>query len=325
MSAELSRWGMTIHYPDARLINILKAGRVGWLRTEVYFDQKPGPDQLPAAWNDVRAKVAAAYAPPVQQVYFGIIPGYPKWIADGRFADPSSPAGRYWERRFDYWHQFVTTVVDTFAPMGVRHFNVGNEANDPKFFPFGREEYLNLLLTAAPIIRKRGKLCGPDIATAEEHHPWSFLRSCFQWLQSANQCFDVVTVHGYCSRDGGVRDLILQLYPVMKAMRESGVNAPVWLTETGLSRFHFPTQPERDVARLKELCQWIGDGPAPSVSGSMPQIVVGQKFLKKIFFFVWSEHLEEGGKYAWLRSAPGGLLEPVPHLWDAYQSVTVVP
>jgi Glycosyl hydrolase catalytic core len=320
MATEDSMWGMVIHYPDENLIDILKRGNVGWLRTGVRFSEQTAPGQIPVGWGDVMRKVREAARPLAQQVYFGIDPTYPKWIADG--VPILHPASADWNKRLEHWGNFVRQVITTFAPLGVTHFNIGNEPNDPQFFPYIASEYFNLLLTAAQIIRSAGyKLYAPDIATGDEHNPWDFLRSCLQFLNAHGQSLDAVTIHGYCSKDGGVPGLMAQLQQVRSVLHDAGVSAPVWLTETGVSNLHFPNDPEKNAARVKELCQWIGDGPAPSTG--VLRLLIKDKFLKKVFFFVWSDDLGESGKYAWLRRpSPGALLEPIPQLWDAYKSVT---
>jgi hypothetical protein len=275
---------------------------------------------MPVSWGDVARKVRAAYREPVQQVYFGIDPVYPKWIADG--VPVLQPASENWNRRFEYWKAFVRQVVQTFAPLGIRHFNIGNEPNDPRFFPYIASEYFNLLLSAAQIIREAGyKVYAPDIATGDDHNPWDFLRSCLQFLKAHGQSLDAVTIHGYCSKEGGVRGLMSQLQPVRGVLHDAGLSTPVWLTETGVSNLHFPTDPEKNAARITELCQWIGDGPSPSTI--LPHAIVPNKFLKKIFFYVWSDDLSDSGQYAWMRRPlPGAPLELIPQLWNAYKSVT---
>jgi|GEM_PF-4724215 len=336
--AEDSKWGMVIHYPIVELIHILKQGGVGWLRTEVHFDQLQGPGQTPVEWKDVGIKVGAAYhTPPAQQVYFGIIPNYPKWISDGRPLEPepgsndspnppwlaegrphlpARPASDDWNKRYDYWRAFVQNVVQTFGAMGVRYFNIGNEPNDPHFFFYGIEEYLNLLLIGAQVVHAAGyKVCGPDLAVGGPD-PWTFLKSCLQWLGSHHEHLDVVTIHGYCTKSGGANELMNQLRPVNGTMRNCGVNAPVWLTETGLSNFHFPNNPAAQSQRVKDLCGWIGPGPSSPLH---------PRFIQKIFFYVWSDDAgggKDAGKYAWLsHQPPGGPLQPIACLWDAYKSV----
>src|SRR2546421_10341277 len=106
MGAEDSMWGMVLHYPDEHLIDILKSGRVGWLRTEVRFDEQSAPGQQPPSWGDAIRKVKAAGRMTAQQVYFGINPSYPKWIADGRPIIPSEPASVNLRRRLPHRDHF---------------------------------------------------------------------------------------------------------------------------------------------------------------------------------------------------------------------------
>jgi hypothetical protein len=316
MGAEDSPWGMVVHTTTESQLDILKQGRVGWIRTEVYFDEQPGPGQLPPSWNYLINTVRAIRKAPQQEVYFGINVNYPKWLADGN-RDPL-PSSDDWYRRLEHWGAFVQQVVRTFGPLGVKYFNIGNEPNDKDFFKYSRDEYFNMLFTAAHAIHTAGyKVCAPDIATDPKHDPWDFLRGCLNRLRSFNQWLDVVTIHGYCGRNDSVSDFMVSLYPVMAVLREYGVNAPVWLTETGVSNLHFPSDPNRNAQRIKELCRWIGDGASPAWIPKpwFPRT----KFLKKIFFYVWNDDAPER-KYAWLTPAPEN--KPIPHLWNAYKSVT---
>jgi hypothetical protein len=317
---------MVVHATTESQIDILKQGRVGWIRTEVYFSEQPGPGQLPPSWNYLINIVRAIRKPPQQEVYFGINLNYPKWILDGNH-DPL-PSSQDWYKRLEHWGAFVKQVVTTFGPLGVKYFNIGNEPNDVHFFNYGpdpnkrliypgRDEYYDMLFMAAHVIHTAGyKVCAPDIATGEEHDPWDFLRGCLNRLRSFNQWLDVVTIHGYWGRTESLLNFILHLAPVLTVMREYGVSAPVWLTETGVSNLHFPSDPNRNAQRIKDLCQWIGDGAAPAW---IPMGALRSKFLKKIFFYVWDDDLPDK-KYAWLTPAPD--LKPMPHLWNAYKSVT---
>lgn len=337
MGAENSPWGMVVHYPDKALIDILKQGRVGWLRTEVYFSNQPAPYTRPR-WDDVVAKVDAAYSPPAQEVYFGINPGYPGWIArggprpeggdedvgigprrrqPGAHRDPPAPTEadiQNWQARYTHWEWFVGEVVREFGRRGVRYFNIGNEPNDiyGTFFRFGKEEYLNLLVIAARVIHAAGyKVCAPDIATGDEHYPKEFLRACFARLRAENQRLDVVSIHGYCGRKDSVQDFVNKLAGVvLDPVREYGVSAPIWLTETGVSNEHFPDDPQKNANRVRDICRHVGQEPSP--------IRPDRTFLRKVFFYVWSDDAVDGGKYAWLTPDK----RPIPHLWDAYKSMT---
>lgn len=333
-----SPWGMVLHYPHENLIDILKKGGVAWLRIGVRFDSKPGPNQ-PPAWEDAIRQVREANKGPRQEVYFGIDPNYPDWIAQGapppeggddgdrpggggprrRPRPPGNNEGSEdWKKRHEHWENFVREVISFFGPRGVRYFNIGNEPNDPSFYRFGTHEYITLLTIAARVIHEaRYKVCAPDIATDDKWKPWVFLKMCLKQLREANQTLDVVSIHGYQGKNDSALNFMNDLRPVTGALREYGVNAPVWLTETGVSNFHFPNDPAKNGRRVIELCQMIGEGMLPSYR---PWGARQPKFIKKIFFFVWSEHANEAGKYAWLSRPPA--LEPLPHLWNAYKSVT---
>lgn len=316
MKAEDSPWGMVINYPNEDLIDILKQGPVGWLRTEVYYDRQPGPGQFTPDWSDILRKVRAAYHPPEQQVYFGINPNYPNWIASGKPQHPGGPASNDWNLRLQHWDAFVQQVVQAVGPLGVRYFNIGNEPNDKDktFFIYGDEEYFNMLHVAAQRIHANGyKVCAPDIATADKHRPWDFLGRCISHLQHYNQTLDVVTIHGYVGKDELVAGFINYLYQTVGVLNSCGVNAPIWLTETGVSNQHYPGDPAKNAQRITELCEWIGEGPVPP----SPKPRFNQKFLKKIFFYVWSDDAPMGGKYAWLDRS----LKPLPYLWDTYKRV----
>lgn len=338
-----SPWGMVLHYPHENLINILKQGGVAWLRNGVRFDSQPGPGQTPP-WSDTIRQVRAAHKAPQQYVYLGIDPGYPNWIAsgapgpddgDGDDDDRPGPGPRTrprppgnnegsvdWQKRYLHWENFLRQVINTFSPLGVRYFNIGNEPNDYKFYRFGAVEYSTLLAIAARVIHEAGhKVCAPDIATGE-HNPWGFLKVCLRKLRETGQTLDVVSIHGYWRKTDSLNDFMNELSPVIRTMREYGVNAPVWLTETGVSHFDYPRDPAKNAQRVKELCQWIGEGPVQTP----PRPWTPRRFLRKIFFYVWSDDIgeigreQEWGKYAWLSRAPA--LEPLPHLWNAYKSVT---
>jgi hypothetical protein len=205
----------------------------------------------------------------------------------------------------------------------VTYFNIGNEPNDPKFFRFGTEDYTTLLTIAAQVIHDAGyNVCAPDIATGDDHSPWVFLKACLRKLQDAKQTLDVVSIHGYIGKNDSASEFIDYLEPVTNVLHEYGVKAPIWLTETGVSNSHFPDDPARNAQRVKDICHWVGKGAVATRPKGVPRI----KFIEKIFFFVWSEDVgeagreQEWGKYAWLSPAPA--LEPLPHLWNAYKSVT---
>lgn len=341
-----SPWGMVLHYPHENLIDILKKGAVAWLRMGVRFDSQPGPGQ-PPAWADAIRQVREANKGPRQEVYFGIDPNYPNWIASGaplpdddnddddgpgggprRVPRPRPPGNNEgsedWKKRHVHWEDFVRQVIGFFGQRGVRYFNIGNEPNNPFFYRFGRDEYTTLLTIAARVIHGAGyKVCAPDIATDDKWNPWNFLKTCLREVREANQTLDVVSIHGYRGKNESALEFMNNLRPVMGALREYGVNAPVWLTETGVSNFHFPNDPAKNGRRVVEICQTIGEGMLPTFR---PWGARQPKFIKKIFFFVWSDDIgevgreREWGKYAWLSRAPG--LEPLPHLWNAYKSVT---
>lgn len=321
-----SPWGMVLHYPNEHLIDLLYQGGVSWLRTGVRFETQRGPGQTPQ-WGDAVISVRAAYQgpPPTQEVYLGLDPNYPDWIVNAKNAADKSP----WINRLQHWASFVRLAVSTFGgdqDMRVRYFHIGNEPNDKNngFFRFGEDEYMNLLVTAIQTIRSMApagkyKVCAPDIATGAEHDPWNFLRRCLSRVKAAGG-LDVVTIHGYVPTNGSASDLMRSLRPAKSVLSEQGVAAPVWLTETGVSNFSSDASTQNG-QRVRDVCAFIGDGTAPRLFPFPPE----PKFLKKAFFFVWSEdegeagRESERGKYAWLARTT---LAPNAQLWDAYMSVT---
>jgi hypothetical protein len=335
-----SPWGMVLHYPDRRLIDILGQGGVTWLRVETNFEYQTRPGQLPRefpSWSAMNVYVDSAKRNG-QYLYCGLKPHYPGWILRGRprFSDgdprprprpgqdrdPTPEEEEAWRMRFVHWGNFVQLVINELAPRGVTHFNIGNEPNDPYFYPYGTEDYLNALATAAQVIHSAGcKIIAPDIATGSEHHPWDFLRQCLDRLRQKGEYLDAVSIHGYPRHGDELSELLQQLYGVVPVLRDCGVTAPVWLTETGVDNTRSDAVQENG-ERVMKICQWIGEGTVTVRVSANPKLPPQKvpKFLKKVFFYVWSDDQGDGGKYAWLSPPPS--LEPLPHVWDAYRKFT---
>lgn len=297
-----SPWGMCNHYPDERLINLLAAGGVKWIRTGVSFDVQPPQFMTQPVWAAIDS-VAAIAARNGQQLYFGLGPYYPLWMIGG---DP--PRLEAWNNRYVHWENFVRMAVKRFGDLGVRYFNIGNEPNDPYFYPFGWEEFMNQFVIAAKVICGAGYyVCGPDITSAA-HRPFDFLRLFLQRLAQESIRLDVATIHGYPSGGDPTSKLIVDLYKIEPVLREFGLNVPVWVTETGTSNTR--AEAAQNGQRVTEICSWIGDGPIPYPRHPGEIHNRPPKLFKKVFFFVWSDD----PKYGWLDSS----LNPRPLLWDAY-------
>ena len=336
-----SQWGMVLHYPDKRLIDILSQGGVKWLRVETNFQYQARPGQRPRefpAWGATNVFVDSA-SRNGQYIYCGLQPHYPGWILRGRprseeeedpgpgprprprpgQREPTPEEQEAWRRRFEHWGNFVKLVIEELAPRGVTHFNIGNEPNDPNFYPYGPEDYVTALVVAAQVIHAAGcKVVAPDIATGSQHHPWDFLGFCLKRLRDNGQYLDAVSIHGYPSGGDKLASLLKQLYGVVPVLREYRVTAPVWLTETGVTNTRSDAV-QKNGDRVREICSWIGEGTVTIRTHPKrpPQQV--PKFLKKVFFYVWSDDQGDGGKYAWLSPPPK--LEPLPHVWDAYRAI----
>jgi hypothetical protein len=321
---------MAVHYPDDRFTEILNQGGVTWLREGVGFNIQPKPPQLytQPIWGDVD-RVAAVARGRDQHVLLGIGPNYPPWIARGggfgvpsddtrprkgrRNRDPTAEELEAWRTRSTHWENFVKQVVSVFSLRGVTHFYIGNEPNDSAFYFYGREEYINQLIVAADVISKAGyKVCAPDI-TSYSNDPFNFLRACLTRLQAVNLKLDVVTIHGYPRGGHLTKELVFELYQIVPILREYGVTAPVWLTETGVDNTR-PDALENNGKRVVEICSWIGESGTVNLSDSPLHPRTVPKFLQKVFFFVWSDE----PTYGWLDSN----LNPRPNLWNAYRSVT---
>ncbi len=323
-----SPWGMVLHYPEERLIDILNQGGVTWLRTSVLFEiqPKPGPGAR-TVWGDID-KVASAAARRGQNLYLGLSPNYPGWISRGMPRQPADDWPRprprpierdptpeeiaAWQARYTHWDNFVRQVVTTFGPLGVTYFNIGNEPNDAGFYRYGATDYIEQLVRAARIIKGAGyKVCAPDI-TSRDHNPFDFLRKCLNRLRDERIALDVVTIHGYPRGGHATGELLSTLYQIVPILREYGITAPVWLTETGVDETR-PDALEKNGDRVKEICSWIGEGTVTLPGAPWHQRTV-PKFLKKVFFFVWSDDRT----YGWLDANRN----PKPHLWNAYKQVT---
>jgi hypothetical protein len=345
MGNESSPWGMVIHYPDNRLIDILGQGGVQWLRTETNFQYQERPGQRPheyPAWGATNIVLDSAKRNG-QSVYFGLQPHYPGWILRGRprleegeedpgrdpifpprprprprpgQKEPTPEEQEAWRRRFEHWGNFVRLVIDEVAPRGVTHFNIANEPNDPNFYPYGSEDYVTALVVAAQVIHSAGcKVIAPDIATGSEHHPWEFLDFCLRRLRANGQYLDAVSIHGYPRGGDNLTGLLNSLYDVVHVLRNNNVTAPVWLTETGVDNRRSDARRENG-DRVKEICSWIGEGTVKIRTHPKRPSQSVPKFLKKVFFYVWSDDQ----KYGWLSPRPA--LEPLSYVWDAYRSVT---
>jgi hypothetical protein len=318
---------MVLHYPDDRLTEILNQGGVTWLRTSVLFEIQPKPGSAPV-WGETD-RVAAAAARRGQQLYLGLSPNYPGWITRGMPVttvdddwprprprpgdrEPSAEEQEAWRTRLTHWENFVRQVVGKFGPLGVTYFNIGNEPNDAGFYHYGAADYINQLVIAARVIHTAGyKVCAPDI-TSRDNNPFDFLRLCLKRLRDERIALDVVTIHGYPRGGHATSELLSTLYQIVPILREYGISAPVWLTETGVDNTLSDAM-QNNGQRVKEICSWIGEGTVNLPSAPWRTVTV-PKFLKKVFFFVWSDDLT----YGWLDSNRN----PKPHLWDAYRSVT---
>lgn len=324
-----SPWGMVLHYPEEPLIEILNQGGVKWLRTSVLFEvqPKPGPGVRPV-WGEID-KVAAAAARRGQELYLGLSPNYPSWITRGMprapvdddpwprprprpDREPTPEDIAAWEARYTHWENFVGQVVNTFGPLGVNYFNIGNEPNDAGFYHYGTTDYINQLVRAARIIQRAGyKVCAPDI-TSRDHKPFDFLRKCLNRLRDEHIALDVVTIHGYPRGGHPTGELLSTLYQIVPILRDYRITAPVWLTERGVDNTR-PDALQNNGQRVKEICSWIGEGTV--TIGVVPwQRRTIPKFLKKVFFYVWSDDRT----YGWLNPDR----TPKAHLWEAYKSVT---
>ncbi len=284
---ETSPWGMVIHWPNEHLIDVLHRGGVQWIRVGTAWN----PDLNRYEWGSADLLVSYAVRRGMS-VYLGL--------------DPMAPADR--------WKGFVTEAINRYHPR-VTHFHIGNEPNDLRFFPPGKEVYVQRLEAAVKAVKEhpRGnqvKVCGPELAIGAPDpfphiHNRAFFKRCLEAARNAGRPLDVASLHGYTGTGKEPSTLLNALQPYRDIARAFDPNLPLWLTETG---FTSTGTTSGNGAHLKWLAARIGNQP--------------DQWLRKVFFFVWSEHespdpASPQGKYKWLDRA----LNPLPGLWPAYQEV----
>ena len=307
--SEASPWGMTIHHTNEHMLDVLNRGGVSWLRYGVPWSVMPPGTGLPN-WAAIGGTVMTAVRKRGMFVYLGLDLREPAWLYDG-----SIPVAQRAAAREESYTRFVTSVMDYFGGNGVRTIHVGNEPNDPTFYPFGEEAYFDRLVRTIRIIRQndrgRGfKVAAPDLAT-ERQYADAFLRRCLGNLRQNGVMIDVLSLHGYIPTNGNALNLMLPLAKYTPLMAELGLSAiPIWLTETGVNMTADVANNPRDIT---DLCNFVRNGFHLVLPGGRADIN-----LKKIFWFVWSEddHAVAGveGKYSWLTTN----LVPRPREWGAY-------
>lgn len=306
-AADSSPWGMVLHYPNEHLIDVLNHGGVKWMRFTVPWSLVA--ESGPPDWASYGRTVMTAARKRDMRIYLGLDIREPGWIA----AKP--------HLREQSYQWFIQSVMDWFGDRAkhndsaVRYIHIGNEPNDPAFYPAGAAEYRTRLARAIRIIRDhdrgRGfKACAPDLAI-EGPDPGNFLRACIQTLRENNVMFDVLALHGYIGTTGSASELMFKLGRYSSLMRDLGLSAiPIWLTETGVNMLRDTANNPNDIT---QLCNFVRNGWA--------RLGFSVK-LDKVFWFVWSEDDNQvagvEGKYSWLTRA----LVPRPREWAAYSSVT---
>lgn len=307
-AADSSPWGMVLHYPNEHLIDILNHGGVKWMRFTVPWSIV-GPSG-PPDWTFYGRTVMTAARKRDMRIYLGLDVREPAWIA--AIADPAARA----TAREQSYERFIRSVMDWFGhsmhgESAVRYIHIGNEPNDPNFYPGGTAEYLARLVRGVAIIQSRGfKACAPDLAI-EGPVPDTFLRSCIQKLRENNLMFDVLALHGYIATTGTASSLMAKLAPFAGIMRQLGLGAiPIWLTETGVNMIRDTSNNANDIT---SLCSYVRNGWSH----------LGRSIkIDKVFWYVWSEDDDDfpavEGKYSWLNRS----LVPRPREWAAYAAVT---
>lgn len=307
-AADSSPWGMVLHYTNEHLIDILNHGGVKWMRFTVPWSlvTPSGPPD----WAFYGRTVMNAARKRDMRIYLGLDINEPRWI--GAIPDPNQRA----IAREQSYEKFIRSVMDWFGhsmhgESAVRYIHIGNEPNDPGFYPAGQAEYLARLVRGVAILHSRGfKACAPDLAI-DGPSPDSFLRACIQKLRENNLMFDVLSLHGYIATTGSASQLMLKLASFRGTMGELGLGTiPIWLTETGVNMLSDTTNNPTDIT---SLCNFVRNGWR----------LLGRSIkIDKVFLFVWSEDDNQTaaveGKYSWLTRA----LVPRPREWAAYSSCT---
>ena len=309
--SEASPWGMTIHYPNEHLIDLLNRGGVSWIRFGVPWSFVP-PTGTPN-WAAYGGTVMNAVRKRGMFVYLGLdVAKEPLWLYD----EKTIPIAQRAAAREESYTRFVTTALNYFGANGVRTIHIGNEPNDAAFYPFGEAAYFDRLVRAIRIIRQndggRGfKVAAPDLATGQPSAD-AFLQRCINNMRQNNVMIDVLSLHGYVPTTGSAIDLMLplaQYTPLMAQLNLASI--PIWLTETGVNMTADVANNPKDIT---DVCNYVRNGFRYLQAGRLSEI-----YLKKVFWFVWSEQDDDKtpgveGKYSWLTTD----LVPRPREWAAY-------
>lgn len=237
-----------------RTVALLREARVRWVRLNVNWRSvEPDAKGVRSSWaldmvdHAVRAATDAGIG-----VIMPIADGVPYWASGDPAKRLGSGGAKVWNplwrpARDEDYADFVEYVARRYRPMGVRHFEIWNEPNQPRFWPSGVDaaDYARLLAAAAPRVR----VAAPDARVLLG----GLAKSDYVYLEAlyaagAADDFDIMAVHPYtgsaspthcwtsASTGRRSKDALCGLEEVRATMVAHGDGSkPVWLTELGWS------------------------------------------------------------------------------------------
>jgi hypothetical protein len=299
--AESSPFGLNIHAPVGNSLGFLLDRTadvgVGWVRIDlVWAAVEPEPGVL--RWKDYDALIAAARARNLE--ILAIIAYTPAWATDG-------PEISGVPRHVEDWSDFCSRAATRYRDQ-IKHWEVWNEPNLPRFWSGSRAEYVQTILEpAAAAIRAanpEAKIGGPSLAhdtiEGRDWHGWLT-----DVLRESGDTLDFVTHHVYDLDDpAGVVARISgttehgddpsrwnDAEPSLEeVLRRAGFDRPIWLSETGWRTTRLDEIRQADLYR-RFLDLWLTSPDRPAR-------------LARVFFYeLIDSHEPRFPKYGLLRAS----------------------
>jgi hypothetical protein len=156
------------------------------------------------------------------------------------------PQNRDLVRDPERWRSAIEELAERFVPLG-RHFQVGQAINRSKWGIWNYREYLDLVRTAAEILRRRGEvqILGPAVIDFEFHATAAVVN-----MRREGVHFDILSSLLYVDRRGAPENRQLGFDSagkalLLKAIADSGRNCSdrCWITEVNWPLWEGPHSP----------------------------------------------------------------------------------
>ncbi len=263
----------------------MKAAKIGSVRWPVNWATVQPTANGPYDWSSVDPAIEAARRRGLHVLPF--IYGTPRWIAPKPTTMPidSGKARRA-------WLAFVEAAVERYRPLGVRTWQVWNEANFFYFaFPVSTGRYAQLLKLTQPVIKRAdpqakivlsGLFGDPDEGGRRGMDAADFLNGLYR-VPGVERYFDAVALHPYAFHVDDLEALTEELREVVVDNRDRAT--PLQITEMG-----WGSQNNSKVVAFEQGIQ----GQARELRGAYRYLIRnrGRLNLQATYWFSWKDNPE---------------------------------